>query len=558
MKSWDDLKVGTKIKLSFFILVALLVATSGGIYLIGHGVSATAQKTSTDTVRFALLAKSMEKDVVQVQQYLSDVSATRGKDGLDDGFNLAKKSYESVLEGINRFESMYRQEGNEQGLKALSKLRQDLDAYYKTGRAMAEAYVAGGPEAGNKMMGSFDEAALRISDGIAEFSNQQVSELQTDSGRVVQDVDRLIYGSLAATGLAVLASLLLGGLLTASITKPLGKATRMADAFSAGDLSASIDIRRSDEIGSLVKSLNTMGENLRAMFGGLIQSVGTLTSTSSELSAVSAQLRSSTSDTSTKVSMVSCAAEELSTNVQSVAAAMEQATMNTNMVATATEEMSATIREVAQSAEKTRSVTTQAVDTVAGVAKTMETLGKASEAIGKVTQTITEISEQTKLLALNATIEAARAGEAGKGFAVVATEIKELARQTSEATGDIAQRISEVQASARQTVGGIDQVSSIIRQVDSNVMAIATAVEEQSMTMSEISRNVAEISGAAAEVNVRMAESSLAVSSVTREVAGVEQSAREISASAQEVNRSSQLLSDVAERIRDGISRYKL
>jgi len=67
----------------------------------------------------------------------------------------------------------------------------------------------------------------------------------------------------------------------------------------------------------------------------------------------------------------------------------------------------------------------------------VDELGVAATEISKVTEVITEISEQTNLLALNATIEAARAGEAGKGFAVVANEIKELAKQTAEATLDI-------------------------------------------------------------------------------------------------------------------------
>ena len=71
---------------------------------------------------------------------------------------------------------------------------------------------------------------------------------------------------------------------------------------------------------------------------------------------------------------------------------------------------------------------------------------------------IQDIAEQTNLLALNATIEAARAGEAGKGFAVVATEVKELAKQTAEATEDIRQRIEAIQNSSHEAIQSISEI----------------------------------------------------------------------------------------------------
>ncbi len=74
----------------------------------------------------------------------------------------------------------------------------------------------------------------------------------------------------------------------------------------------------------------------------------------------------------------------------------------------------------------------------------------------------------------NSTIEAARAGELGKSFAVVANEIKELARQTAEATEDIRLKIEGIQTATEITVKDISGIETIIAQINDIVGTIST------------------------------------------------------------------------------------
>ena len=91
------LKVGQKITLGFSIPILFFFAFGLWMQLSIMSVADQLQHIKNESVAFALLAKDMEKDVTQVQQFLSDVSATRAQDGLDDGFRAAAEYHDAAL-----------------------------------------------------------------------------------------------------------------------------------------------------------------------------------------------------------------------------------------------------------------------------------------------------------------------------------------------------------------------------------------------------------------------------------------------------------------------------
>jgi methyl-accepting chemotaxis protein len=347
-------------------------------------------------------------------------------------------------------------------------------------------------------------------------------------------------------------------LISRSITGPVTKATALAELMATGNFTAKLDIQQKDEIGMMAKSLNSMVEQLGGMIREIVGGVDTLTSSSTDLAAVSKQLSSSAKDTSAKAGTVSVATEEMSANIQSVSAAMEQSSANVNMVASSTEEMTATVNEIAQNAEKARSISEGAVKQSQQATQKMAVLGESARKIGRVTETITEISDQTNLLALNATIEAARAGEAGKGFAVVANEIKELARQTAEATVDIKNQINEMQSTTATTVEDIERISTVIAEINNVINGIATAVEEQSAASSEIASNISQASQGIAEVNENVAQTTVVIGDISRDIAGINEQSTQVEQGSDQVQASAQGLSQLAVQLHDLIKRFKV
>ncbi len=344
-----------------------------------------------------------------------------------------------------------------------------------------------------------------------------------------------------------------------SIVRPINAAVAgLKDiAQGEGDLTMRLEDSGKDEVGELARWFNTFIEKLQGIIGDIAGGVETLSSSSTELSAISEQMSQGVTNCSEKSNTVAAAAEEMSANMNNVAAAMEESSTNTNMVATAAKEMSSTIGEIAQNAEKARSISDEATHKASSASTNMDQLGEAANAIGKVIETITDISEQVNLLALNATIEAARAGEAGKGFAVVANEIKELAKQTAAATQDIKEKIEDIQGTTSMTVGQIGEITEVITNVNDVVATIATAVEEQSAATKDIADNVAQASQGIQEVNENVNQSSTVLGEISEDIAGVSMSMNEMSTSSSQVNLSAQELSKLSESLKGMVDQFK-
>ena len=382
---------------------------------------------------------------------------------------------------------------------------------------------------------------------------------EIDEAEAFAAVKALQWEAFIVAAIGIIAIGVVALLITRAIVRPVqGVVVNLTDlAEGEGDLTTRLPVTTRDEIGELAQRFNEFMNKLHNMIQDITKGVDTLSSSSTELSAISQQMSANAEQTSRKSDSVATAAEGMSGNMNSVSAAMEQSSTNTGIVASAAEEMTATINEIAKNAENARTISDQAVSQTKDAGEQMDALGKAAQAIGKVTETITEISEQTNLLALNATIEAARAGDAGKGFAVVANEIKELAKQTAEATLDIKQQIDGIQNSTVETVDAINQIGKVIDNVNEIVATIATAVEEQSVSTKEIAGNISQISSGIGEVNENVAQSSSVAGEITQSISEVNQAAGEMANSSSQVRLSAEELSKLAEQLNGMVGKFK-
>jgi len=315
-----------------------------------------------------------------------------------------------------------------------------------------------------------------------------------------------------------------------SLRRDVEQILAVVEHAATGELRHDIPSFEQPVIDRLASSVRNLLDNLRANVSGMADKAHELTTASDEFGRLSRELGNSAESTSQQALTVSAASEQVSTSVQTLAAAAE--------------EMGMSIQEISVSTSEAARIAESAVVAARDTNATISQLGESSAEIGKVIKVITSIAQQTNLLALNATIEAARAGEAGKGFAVVANEVKELAKETANATEDISRKIEAIQQDTRRSVDAISSIGGIINKISDIQTTIASAIGQQSETTSEIGRSVNE----AAKASVDISEN----------IAGVASTASRTSEIARSTLSAAGELAKSATELRENVSHYSV
>jgi methyl-accepting chemotaxis protein len=230
------------------------------------------------------------------------------------------------------------------------------------------------------------------------------------------------------------------------------------------------------------------------------------------ISAVVEAIKEASGSLATTSSGLQAAASETLSRMAAASAAVNETSRSVDVAVPATEELSQSIEEIGGQAGRGLEVAQATAGETERTSHAIRSLDDTARHIGSVVDLISQIASQTNLLALNATIEAARAGESGKGFAVVAAEVKALANQTSQATGEIANQVTAIQEATKRAVNEITSITRTIQELTTVATSIASAVEQQGISAREIAASMQ----VAARNSVRTADEIKSVEQVTR------------------------------------------
>ncbi|OGS76513.1 MAG: hypothetical protein A2Z94_01230 [Gallionellales bacterium GWA2_55_18] len=542
-----NLNIGVRLAVGFATVVGLFAVT---LVLVGMALSNLTKDVNQikeETLPYVLIVEEMDLSRSEVQQFLTDVSATHDRAGYKESDEAAKR----FLDGAAKFKQMYQRENDTKKLKQMEVIEARFNAFNAKGKEMAEAYITKGLDAGNILMkgsdteSGFDKESESISDALTEFRVQQISEAHQvveDTANAAKSATRvMIIGS----ALAILLAAVLAFLITRSVTIPMGmmKST-IVDIGKNGDFTRRIKVAGHDEVGETARSFNELMGNLQTAFRQIHDNIDKVFDASRALSSSSQQVAAASAHQSEAASAIAATVEQVTVSINHVAESAQEALTTSRKSGDLSDQGSKIIHNTATGMQ-------QIADTVRQTSGSIENLGEQSSQISSIVQVIKEIAEQTNLLALNAAIEAARAGEQGRGFAVVADEVRKLAERTAISTKEISQMIDAIQNTASIAVASM---SSAVTQVSGGAALAQQAGDAINQIKEESNRVIATVSG----ISSALVEQSKASNDISAHVEKVAQMTEENHAATEATADAANNLAQLADSMRAAVNRFKV
>jgi len=543
--SFANMKLGQQ--LALVVAIPLLLSACLGVWLwyVMGNIDKSVGVVKEENVQ-AILAKDMEKDVIQVQQFISDISATRGQDGLNDGLEEASKYHDSFIKKADIFQQSFTAQNDQKGLNTIKNLKANFDTYYETGKKMGQAYIDGGPTSGNKLMGDFDHASDSLQGTLKPFVQEQVDDSLAALDETKRAASRVRTAATMFDLVAIVISLILAIALIRSVLNQLGgdpkEVAKVVNTMASGDFSQQPD--KSPAAGSLLANAYQMQSSLRNMIAKVKSQSNEVGDMAHSLAASAQQIAMNVNNEFDAVNGMAAAIEELSvstTHISDQGGNAKQISNNSRSNA----------EEGAQVVNKTVAGLLAAAQEIETASAEVSLLGKDASNISDVVKVIKEIADQTNLLALNAAIEAARAGEQGRGFAVVADEVRKLAERTASATNEINSMSSNIGDVANRALSGMDKVVNTTRQGVSDAETAQNSIVLIQQSFGEVANVIDDIAGS-------LSEQTAAATDLARSTARISSMSEDNSSAAQSLLSLANSLEGKAREVRCAVEVFKV
>ena len=535
-----------QIKQILFRVAITIVLLMGAGFFFNWQILYAIDKNSDHQIKVVMPTNfdllKLQLDVVEIQQWLTDISATRATEGFDDGYDEAQKAYDDAQEIIKKLLQRFQNIDSDM-VQNLQQFQKELSEYYQIGKVMAAAYIKGGPELGNKEMEKLDPFKDKLAKRIDTWVTTYKGQTKKIALSINKNLNKTIQTSLVVS-LAIILFTLVAFYIIARILSSINLLKNHFEKIKQLDFSSKVTIEGKNEIAEIATNFNIVMDVLKEFISDVQSSSEQNDTIANNLSLISAQVGGNIEHSTSSIGSISKTTDEMTTQINHF---VHDARENEEEIKTANNHLQNAKEDIISMTAKVQN----SAEMEAELSNSMDVLSKEANEVKSVLDVIGDIADQTNLLALNAAIEAARAGEHGRGFAVVADEVRKLAERTQKS-------LSEINATINVVVQSIIDASSRMEHNSTQMEELASISVEVESKINQTVEIVNNAVNATEETLKNFEETGTQIADISKEMEQISTQSQNDAKEIQTVEEFSQSINSLAHQLKEKLSQFKL